>query len=61
MHAMPGGFEWVFISFVGCFAYLLPVAFAVFVIIYLVKIKSQLDKIESRLNDLETRNQGQSS
>lgn len=50
-----GGFEAIPLCFIGCFAYLLPVAFAVFVIVYLVQIKSKLDKIESRLNNLEQR------
>lgn len=55
MHGMPGGFEWIGILFIGCFAFALKLLFVVFVIIYLVKIKASLDKIESRLNDLEQR------
>lgn len=53
MHGMPCGFEWIGIFIIGCFAFLLKLLFVVFVIVYLVKIKAQLDKIESRLNNLE--------
>jgi hypothetical protein len=55
MHGMPGGAEWLLIVFVGCFAYMLPVLFAVFVIISLVKIRASLDKIEKRLDQFDNR------
>lgn len=55
VHCMPGGAEWVVLTFVGCFAYMLPILFGVFVIVYLVKIKTSLEKIEKRLDQLEQR------
>jgi hypothetical protein len=57
MHGLPGGIEMIIISFFGCFLYLLPLAFSVFVIVYLVKIKTTLDKIEKRLDQLEASGQ----
>lgn len=53
MHGLPGGMEIIVLWFFGCFLYLLPLAFAVFVIIYLLKIKTALDKIDQRLSRLE--------
>ena len=49
----PGGAEWFLISFIGCFAYILPVVFAVFVVIYLVKIRSTVEAIQKKLEQLE--------
>ena len=50
---MPGGFEWLVIMFVGCFAYILPIVFAVFVMIYLVKIRSTVEAIQKKLEKFE--------
>jgi cobalamin biosynthesis protein CobD/CbiB len=50
---MPGGAEWFVIMFVGCFAYVLPILFAVFVMIYLLKIHSTVEAIRKKLDQLE--------
>jgi len=52
-HGLPGGMEMIVLWFFGCFLYLLPLAFGVFVIVWLLKIKNTLDKIEQRLSRLE--------
>lgn len=49
---MPAGWEWLVI-FGMCFAYLLPIAFAVFVIVYLVKIRSAVEAIRKKIDQLE--------
>lgn len=46
---IPGGAEWLLVMFLGCFVYILPVVFAVFVIIYLVKIRSAVEAIHKKL------------
>jgi hypothetical protein len=43
--------------FIGCFAWLLLLAFGAFVIVYLVKIHNALDKIQNRLDRLESSGQ----
>ena len=54
MHTgIPGGMEWLFIVFVGCFAYILPIVFAVFVMIYLVKIRNTVEAIQKKLEKFE--------
>jgi hypothetical protein len=50
---VPGGWEFFPVMFLGCFAYLLPIAFAVFVIIYLIKINSTVEAIQKKLEQLE--------
>lgn len=49
---IPGGAEWLMIFF-GCFMYILPIAFAVFVIIYLIKINNTVEAIRKKLEQLE--------
>ncbi|MBL7214373.1 MAG: hypothetical protein ISS71_01710 [Phycisphaerae bacterium] len=51
---IPGAMEWLVIVFVGCFAYILPIAFAVFVAIYLVKIRSTVEAIQKKLEQQDS-------
>ena len=53
MHGLPGGFEWLFMSVFGCFLYILPIAFIVFAVIYLVKIRSAVEAIQKKLEQFE--------
>ncbi|MCE5185188.1 MAG: hypothetical protein LLF76_03585 [Planctomycetaceae bacterium] len=55
MHCLPGGFEWIGIFLIGCFVFALKLLFVVFVVVYLVKMASSLDKIQKRLDQLEKR------
>jgi len=52
-HGIPGGIEWLVVMFISCFVYIIPIVFAVFVIVYLVKIHNAVAAI---LNKLEQQN-----
>lgn len=56
MH-MAGGLELIVIMFAGLFVYALPLAFAVFVVVFLVKINNAVSDIRKRLDQLEQKHQ----
>jgi hypothetical protein len=47
---LPGPMELIVIMVVGIFAYLLPLLFAVFVIVYLVKIRNAVEALRQKLD-----------
>lgn len=49
MCSMPGGLEWIVIFFMGMAVYVLPLAFAVFVVVFLIKINNTLTAIQKKL------------
>ena len=52
MHVMPGPIESLLVISVGFFCYFLPILFAVFVIVYLVKIRNTVEDIRKRVECL---------
>lgn len=50
---MPGGFEWIFIFFMGMFVYILPLAFAAFVVVFLLKIHNAVINLQKKIDRLE--------
>jgi len=50
---IPGGVEWIFIFFMGMFVYVLPLAFAAFVVVFLLKIHNAVIKLQQKVEQLE--------
>ena len=53
MYGLPGGLEWIIIFLMGMFVYALPLAFVVFVVVFLVKINNTLTAIKKKLDEPE--------
>lgn len=50
---IPGIGEWIIILFMGLFVYALPLAFAVFVIVFLIRINKTVVDIQKKLDQSE--------
>jgi len=50
---MPGGWEWLTIIFFGVFGVGIKLAFMVFIIVFLVKIRNTVETIRKKIEKLE--------